>query len=71
MSEGRQRGHVGVSPQGLDGVAELEATEDMLQVENLLQKCGQAHNACPRWGHDKVMDMKERSELLEVFLSRG
>ena len=27
------------------------------------------HNACPRWGHDKEMDMKERSELLEVFLS--
>ena len=69
MSEERQRGHVSGSPQGLDGVAELETTEDMLQVENLLQECGEAHNACPRWGDDKVMDMKERSELLKVFFS--
>ena len=69
MSEGRPRGQVGGSSQGLDGVAELDATEDMLQVENLLQECGHAHNACPRGGHDKDMDKKESSELLEVFLS--
>ena len=48
---------------------ELDATEDMLQVENLLQECGHAHNACSRGGHDKDMDMKKSSELLEIFLS--
>ena len=40
--EERQRGPQGGSSKGLD-VVEMEATEDMLQVENLLNECGQAH----------------------------
>ena len=39
MSEGRQRGPSSGLSQGLNGAAKLEATEDMLQIENLLQEC--------------------------------
>ena len=66
--EERQRGPQGGSSKGLD-VVEMEATEDMLQVENLLNECGQAHNACRIGDYDKQLEMKESSEILDVFLS--
>ena len=69
MSDGRQRGLQGKSSQKMDYVAEMEVTEDMLEVENILQECGQAYNACPRWAHDKEMDMKVSFDILEVVLS--
>ena len=39
-SEGRQQGLQGGSSQKLDYVVEMEVTEDMLEVENLLHECG-------------------------------
>ena len=50
---------------------EIEATEYTLQVENLLQECGQAHNACLRRDYDKQLDMKESFEILAFFSIRG
>ena len=50
---------------------EREATKYTLQVENLLQECGQAHNACLRGDHDKDLKTMESFEILDVFLSKG
>ena len=66
-----QRGLQGGLPQWLPMV-ESEATEYTLQVENLLNECGQAHNAhnaCMRGDHDKELKMVETSDVLDVFLS--
>ena len=38
-------------------------------MENLLNECGQAHNACRIGDYDKQLEMKESSEILDVFLS--
>ena len=63
-----QRGLQGGLPQGLV-IVEREAMEYTLQVENLLQECGQAHNAYLRGNLDKDLEMMETSEILDVFLS--
>ena len=66
-----QRGLQGGSSQGLPMV-ESEAKEYTLQVENLLNECGQAHNAhntCTRGDDDKDLKMVETSDVLDVFLS--
>ena len=41
-----------------------------MQVENLLNECGQAHNACRIGDYDKQLETKESSEILDVFLSK-
>ena len=63
-----QREPQGGSPQGL-AIEEREATEYTLHVENLLQECGQAHNAHLSGNLDKDLKMMETSEVLDVFLS--
>ena len=64
-----QREPQGGSPQGL-AIEEREATEYTLHVENLLQECGQAHNAHLSGNLDKDLKMMETSEVLDVFLSK-
>ena len=71
MSEGRQQGLQGESSQKLEYATKMEAIEEMLEVENLLQECGQAHNACLRRDYDKQLDMKESFEILAFFSIRG
>mgnify|MGYP000465159374 CR=1 FL=1 len=66
--EERPRGLQGGSPQVLT-IVEMEAIEYTLQVENLLQECGQAHNAGLSGDHDKDLKMMESSEILDVFLT--
>ena len=41
----------------------------MLQVETLLQECGQTHNVGMSGDHDKDLKMMESSEILDVFLT--
>ena len=55
MSEGKQQGPLGGSSQWLDGAVELEGTEDMLHVENLLQECG--HTVVKDVLHDIKMNL--------------
>ena len=43
-------------------IEEREATEYTLHVENLLQECGQAHNAHLRANLDKDLKMMETSD---------
>ena len=64
----RPRGPQGGSPQGR-AIVEMEAIEYTLQVENLLQECGQAHNVGMCGDHDKDLKMMESSEILDVFLT--
>ena len=66
--EERQREPQGGSPHG-SAIEEREATEYTLHVENLLQECGQAHNAHLSGNFDKDLKMRETSEVLDVFRS--